>query len=280
LTSLAKHGKVPLLAVGATLMFVQLWTHRVMIAGLVRRDLRARYAGSVLGMAWTVLQPLSLFLVYMFVFSTILQVKFTPEDGPGVFAFYLLAGLLPWLGFQEGVTKAATAVVDNAGLVKAMRFPAAVLVVSSVAASLVAFLLSFVLLLIALFVTDRLTWASLPLVPVLVCLQTALALGCGLIVAGVQTVLRDTVQVLQMIFMVWFYLTPIIYPLSYVPSRFAALWQWNPFTPIVSSYRTLLLEGQLPALADFGPSCAWAAVALLSGCWLFSRLEPGFADLL
>jgi ABC-type polysaccharide/polyol phosphate export permease len=115
---------------------------------------------------------------------------------------------------------------------------------------------------------------------VLVGVQTALALGCGLIVASVQTVLRDTVQVLQMIFMVWFYLTPIIYPLSYVPSRFATFWQWNPFTPIVSSYRALLLEGNLPALADFGPSCAWTVVALVSGCWLFSRLEPGFADLL
>jgi len=261
-------------------MFAQLWTHRVMIAGLVRRDLRARYAGSVLGMAWTILQPLLLFLVYMFVFSTILQVKFTTDDGRGAFAFYLLAGLLPWLGFQEGVTKAATAIVDNAGLVKAMRFPAVVLVVSSIVASLVAFLLSFSVLLFALFVTGRLAWVNLPLVAILVCVQAALALGFGLIAASAQTILRDTVHVLQMVFMVWFYLTPIIYPLSYVPARFTALWQWNPFTPLVSAYRALLLEGNLPAFADFAPLCAWTTAVLLSGRWLFSRLEPGFADLL
>ncbi len=251
-----------------------------MIAGLVRRDLHARYAGSVLGMAWTVLQPLLLFLVYMFVFSTILQVKFTTEGGQGAFAFYLLAGLLPWLGFQEGVTKAATAIVDNAGLVKAMRFPAAVLVASNVLASLVASAISFGVFLIALLVTGRLAWVSLPLLPVLLCLQTALAFGFGLIVASVQTLVRDTLPLLQMMFMVWFYLTPIIYPLSYVPSRFATLWYWNPFTPIVSAYRSVLLEGKIPALADFGAPCAWTVLVLLSGYWLFSRMEPEFADLL
>jgi lipopolysaccharide transport system permease protein len=261
-------------------MLAQMWTHRVMIAGLVRRDLRARYAGSVLGLAWAILQPLLLFLVYLFVFSTILQVKFTTEAGHGVFAFYLLAGLLPWLGFQEGVTKAATAIIDNASLVKAMRFPTVVLVVSSILASLVASVLSFSVLLVALLVTGRLAWVSLPLLPVLLCLQTALAFGFGLIAASVQTLLRDTLPVLQMVFMVWFYLTPIIYPLSYVPSRFMTVWHWNPFTPIVSSYRAILLEGNLPALADLGMPCVWTAVVLLSGHWIFSRLEPEFADLL
>ena len=261
-------------------MFAQMWTHRVMIAGLVRRDLRARYAGSVLGMAWALLQPLLLFFVYLFVFSTILQVKFTADDGKGVFALYLLAGLLPWLGFQEGITRAATAIVDNAGLVKAMRFPAVVLVASSIFASLVAFVLRLSILMIALLVTGRLAWVSLPLVPALICLQAALALGFGLIAASVQTFLRDTAQVLQMVFMVWFYLTPIIYPLSYVPPRFVALWHWNPFTSIVSAYRAVLLEGKLPALADFGAPCARALVALLSGWLIFSRAEQEFADLL
>ena len=75
-------------------------------------------------------------------------------------------------------------------------------------------------------------------------------------------------------------LTPIIYPLSYVPSRFTTVWHWNPFTPIVSSYRAILLEGTLPALADLGTPCVWTAVVLLSGHWVFSRLEPEFADLL
>jgi lipopolysaccharide transport system permease protein len=260
-------------------MFAQMWTHRVMIAGLVRRDLRARFAGSTLGMAWTILHPLLLFLVYLFVFSAILQVKFTAADGrDGVFAFYLLAGLLPWLGFQEGVMKAATAIVDNAGLVKAVRFPTAVLVVSSVIASLVTFLLSLSLLLLALLVTGQLTWVTLPLLLLLVCLQGALALGLGLIAASLQTVLRDTLPVLQMLFMVWFYVTPILYPLSYVPSRFIMLWQWNPVTPLVSAYRAVLLEGRWAPAGDLWQSCVWIVVLLAMGGWMFSRLAPTFAD--
>jgi len=260
-------------------MFAQIWAHRVMIVGLVRRDLHARYAGSALGIAWTILQPLLLFLVYLFVFSTILQVKFTTEDGrDGVFAFYLLAGLLPWLGFQEGVMKAAMAIVDNAGMVKAMRFPTAVLVVSSVLASLVACLLSFSILLVALLVTGRLAWMSLPLLPLLVCLQGALAFGLGLIAASLQTVLRDTLPVLQMLFMIWFYVTPIIYPLSYVPSRFIMLWHWNPLTPLVLAYRAVLLEGRLVPASDLWPSCLWVIVFLAMGGWVFSRLAPTFAD--
>src|SRR4029434_2870957 len=114
--------------------------------------------------------------------------------------------LLPWLGFQEGVMKAATAIVDNAGLVKAVHFPVAVLVVSNVIASLVTFLLSLSLLLLALLVTGQLTWVAF-LLPLLVCLQGALALGLGLIAASLQTVLRDTLPLLQMLFMVWFYVT-------------------------------------------------------------------------
>lgn len=251
-----------------------------MISGLVRRDLRARYAGSALGMVWTLLYPLLLLLVYLFVFSVILQVKFTTEGGSGTFALYLLAGLLPWLGFQEGVTKAATSIIDNAGLVKAMRFPAVVLVAGSVLASSVTFFLSLGVLLGALLVTGRLSWLTLPFLPLLICLQAALALGLGLITASCQTLLRDTLPVLQMVFMVWFYLTPIIYPLSYVPARFASLLAWNPLTSLVTAYRAVLLEGKVPSVLDLWPSCVWMVVLLFLGRLLFSRVEPGFADVL
>lgn len=251
-----------------------------MISGLVRRDLRARYAGSALGMVWTLLYPLLLLLVYLFVFSVILQVKFTTEGGSGTFALYLLAGLLPWLGFQEGVTKAATSIIDNAGLVKAMRFPAVVLVAGSVLASSITFFLSLGVLLGALLVTGRLSWLTLPFLPLLICLQAALALGLGLITASCQTLLRDTLPVLQMVFMVWFYLTPIIYPLSYVPARFASLFAWNPLTSLVTAYRAVLLEGKVPSVLDLWPSCVWMVVFLFLGRLLFSRVEPGFADVL
>jgi ABC-type polysaccharide/polyol phosphate export permease len=257
-----------------------MWTHRVMIGGLVRRDLHARYAGSTLGVAWTFVHPLLLLLVYWFVFSSILQVKFTESGSNSDFVFYLLAGLLPWLAFQEGVTKAASSLVEYAGLVKAVRFPTAVLVASSVLASSITFLLSLGVLLVGLMISGRLHWTGLAFIPLLLSLQTILAFGFGLIVASLYPFLRDTLPVLQMIFMVWFYLTPVIYPLSYVPSHLVPYFLWNPLVPLVTAYRTVLLEGAMPSGVDLLPVGAWMVTMMSLGSVIFSRVEPGFAEVL
>jgi ABC-type polysaccharide/polyol phosphate export permease len=226
------------------------------------------------------LYPLLLLLVYLFVFSTILQVKFTPEGGSGQFALYLLAGLLPWLAFQEGVTRAATAIVENAGIVKAINFPAVVLVSSSVFASMFTLVLSLGMLLLALLVMGTVSWGSVPYLLFLMCIQMVLAFGCGLVTASMHTFLRDTLPVLQMIFMLWFYLTPVIYPLSYVPPRFITVFAWNPLTPLVTAYRAVLIEGRSPVTMDMLPTYVWVVLCISLGWFIFSRLEPGFADVL
>jgi len=259
-------------------MFVQMWAYRVMIGGLVRRELRARYAGSVLGTLWTFLSPLCLLLVYVVVFSTILQVRFTTEGGNLSFSLYLLAGLLPWLAFQEGVIKATTAIIDNAGIVKATHFPAAVLVVSSVLATCVTLIVSLLLLVVTLMLLGYGSWWNVAYLLVLVFLQGVLALGIGLVTASLHTLIRDTLPVLQMLFMMWFYLTPIIYPLAYVPERWAVAFSWNPATSLITAYRAVLLEGKFPLGTEILPSCVWAISLLCFGRLVFARVEPIFAD--
>jgi len=261
-------------------MLKQIWHHRVMLAGVARRDLRTRYAGSALGMSWTLLQPLLHFTLYLVVFSWILQVKFTETAGSGDFALYLLAGLVPWLSFQEGVLKAAGAIVEHASLVKGVRFPAAVLVFGSVLASLVNFLVGLGVLFLVLLLVGRLSWITLPFLPILIVLQTGLTVGLGLLAASFYTFLRDTMQVLQIGFMAWFYLTPIIYPPSYVPASLAFVFAWNPFAALVAAYRAVLLESAWPAAMELLPLLAWALGACLLGMLLFRKVEPGFADVL
>ena len=251
-----------------------------MVSGIIRRDLRTRYAGSALGMLWTILQPLLHFGLYFFVFSLILQVKFTENAGRGDFALYLLAGLLPWLTFQEGVMRAAGAIVEHANLVKGVRFPAAVLVLGSVVASLVNFFVGLGVLFMILLFAGRLSWTTLPFLPFLVALQTFLAMGLGLLAASFYTFLRDTLQVLQIGFLVWFYLTPIIYPPSYVPERLAFIFLWNPFTGLVTSYRAVLIEGAWPPVTELAPLFVWIIGALVTGSLIFRKVEPGFADVL
>lgn len=261
-------------------MLMQIWRHRVMVGGVVRRDLRTRYAGSALGVIWTLLQPLLQFALYLFVFSWIFQVKFTEKAGGGDFALYLLAGLLPWLSFQEGVLKAAGAIVEQASLVKGVRFPAIVLVLGSILASLVNLLVGLGLLFVLLVLLGRLSWLTLPFLPLLIVLQSCLALGLGLLAASFYTFLRDTLQVLQVAFMIWFYLTPIIYPPSYVPERLAFLFLWNPFTTLVTAYRAVLLENAWPSLMTLVPLFAWSIGACVVGGLVFRKVAPGFADVL
>jgi ABC-type polysaccharide/polyol phosphate export permease len=261
-------------------MFVQMWRHRTMVYGLVRRDLRSRYAGSALGLVWTLLHPLLLLVVYLVVFSLILRVKFTETGGSGEFALYLLAGLLPWLAFQEGVTKAAASLVEHASLVKGVRFPPVVLVASSILPSIANLLIFISIFLLALLVIGRLSWFGLAFIPLLIVLQVALTLGPGLVFASLYTFLRDTMPVLQVVLMVWFYLSPIIYPISYVPLWLGTLVAWNPITSLVTAYRAVLVEGMAPSGMDLIVVFTWTAVMVLIGTLVFTRVEQGFADVL
>ncbi|MGE0683971.1 MAG: ABC transporter permease, partial [Candidatus Binatia bacterium] len=111
-------------------------------------------------------------------------------------------------------------------------------------------------------------------------LQLALTLGVGLIAASFYVFLRDTMQILQMGFMIWFYLTPIIYPPSYVPQWLTAFFKWNPLTSMVTFYRATLLEGGLPTMVGLLPLLVWTMAAGVAGSLLFRKVEPGFADVL
>lgn len=231
-------------------------------------------------MVWTLLQPLLYLLIYLVVFSWILQVKFTEGGESGDFALYLVAGLLPWLAFNDGVVKAAGSVVENAGLVKGVSFPAVVLVASSVLASIANLLIGFSVFLVVLLLTGHLSWSGLLFLPFLVCLQAGFAFGLGLFAASLYTFLRDLMPVLQLGFTVWFYLTPIIYPLSYVPEQLRSLVFFNPFTPLVTAYRVTLLEGAMPSGVGLLVAAAWTIMVVLLGSLIFTRVEPGFAEVL
>jgi len=261
-------------------MLGQIWRHRVMVSGLVRRDLQSRYAGSALGMLWTLLQPLLYLCIYLIVFSWILQVKFTEGGKSGNFALYLVAGLLPWLAFNDGVLKAAGSVVENAGLVKGVSFPAVVLVASSILASIANLLIGIGVFLVVLLCTGHLSWPGLLFLPFLLCIQMIFAFGLGLFAASLYTFLRDLMPVLQLGLTVWFYLTPIIYPLSYVPEQLKSVVSFNPFTPLVSAYRITLIEGAVPSGGGLLVAATWTIVAVFIGSFIFTRVEPGFAEVL
>lgn len=253
--------------------------HAFLLKELVKRDFQGRYAGSLLSFLWSFIQPLWLLGLYTFVFSVVLKLKIEEYDvGTASFGIFLFCGLLPWTAVHEGVFRSTTAITDNAELVKKLRFPSEVLVLSIVLGALLHEAIAVGVFVVALIFLGELAWGGLPWLLVAVPLQVALTLGLALVLASTQVFFRDTVQVLGMVLTGWFFLTPIVYPLGMVPPALAPWIGANPLTPLVDLYRAAFLGRDSP----FGPS-AWALVVvsagvLFAGLALFRRLKPAFVD--
>jgi lipopolysaccharide transport system permease protein len=245
---------------------------------LVRRDVKGRYAGSLFGLIWSFAQPLWMLALFGFVFSTVMKM---PAEGVrnGSFAIFLFSGLLPWMAVQEGILRATTSVTDNSSLVKKLRFPAEILGLAVVLAALVHEGIATLVFFAVVAWTGEISWRGLPLLLLAIPLQIALTLGVGWLLAAIHVFFRDVAQILGMGLTAWFYLTPIVYPASYVPERLRPWVELNPLTGLVGLYRAALLaDSPLPspiALVSLGLSaCGFFAL----GWWLFRRLKPSFVD--
>jgi lipopolysaccharide transport system permease protein len=194
------------------------------------------------------------------------------------FAIFLFCGLLPWMAIQEGIIRATTAITENAGLVKKMSFPSGLLVWAVVLAALLHEAIALGLFLVVLGVTGELSLSGLWILLVAVPLQVGLTVGLGFLAAAVNVFFRDTAQINSMLLQGWFYLTPIVYPLSLVPERFARYLALNPLTALVTLYREALLGGEMPPLASLIPLIVATLLSLAIGIWVFHRLKPVFAD--
>jgi len=244
---------------------------------MVRRDFQGRYAGSLLGLVWSFVQPLALLAIYHFVFRTVLKVSLAFERTEH-FAVFLFCGLLPWNAVHEGLLRSSTAITENAALVKRLRFPSELLVLSVVATALLHEAIAGAIFLAVLIALGELGWAGLPVLLLALPLQAALTLGLGLVLAGFQVFFRDVVQFLGMAMTAWFFLTPIVYPVSQVPERLRPWIELNPLTALVGLYRQAFVGGEAALVPGTWALAVAAAVALALGCWLFRRLKPAFAD--
>lgn len=251
--------------------------HLFLLRELVKRDFQGRYAGSLLGFVWSFLQPLWMLLLFTFVFSTVMKVSPVGTRTES-FAAFLFSGLLPWMALQEGISRSSTAITDNSSLVKKLRFPAEILVLAVVVTALLFEVIAGAVFLVLLAVTGELSGGGLPVLLIAVPLQLALTLGLGLLLGALHVFFRDIAQILGLVFTGWFYFTPIVYPMAYVPERLQSWIRLNPLTALVELYRQALLGDRPVLVPGTGTLAVTAAVLLCAGFWLFSRLKPAFAD--
>jgi lipopolysaccharide transport system permease protein len=253
--------------------------HSLFLLGeFTRRDFKGRYAGSVMGFLWSFVQPLWMLALFTFVFSYIFRIERGALELTDNFAIFLFCGLLPWMAVQEGIFRATTAITENATLVKKMSFPSALLVWAVVFAALLHEAIALGIFLVVLGVTGQLSLSGLWILLVAVPLQIALTAGIGFLAAAINVFFRDTAQINSMLLQGWFYLTPIVYPLSLVPDRFEKYLVLNPLTALVTLYREALLGGSMPAFDLLLPLFITSGLALFVGIWIFGRLKPVFAD--
>lgn len=244
---------------------------------LVLRDLRARYTGSAFGFVWAFLNPVWQLVLFNLVFSIILRIPLVGERITS-FPAFLFAGLLPWMAFSEGVSRGVTAILDNAQLVKKMRFPSQVLVLAVVVSALLHAAVALLLFGILQAARGELALLHLPWLVVGLAGQLGLTVGVALLVAALQVYLRDVQHTLGLILSALFYVTPIVYPVGLVPEGLRPWLAANPLTTVVTLYRTFLISSDPPSLAAVGVLAGSAAVVLGVGAVVYRRLAAGFAD--
>jgi ABC-2 type transport system permease protein len=226
-----------------------MWRYRELLGGLVRKELKVKYKGSVLGFVWSLLNPALYLGVYYFVFQIVLG------NGIERFAIFILCGLLIWNFFSGALGGACGAVVANSSIVKKVAFPREILALASTGAALVHFCLQSVVLFVALIAFRHAPeWTYLPLLLMGIVAVVLLAAGLGIWLSGVNVKLRDTQHLLELVILVWFWMTPIVYPFQMVANKLfnndipSWLYLLNPITPIVLSFqRVIYNDGITPA---------------------------------
>jgi lipopolysaccharide transport system permease protein len=265
---------------------------RELLANLTLRDVRSRYKRTVLGNAWSLINPLAAMLIYTVVFSVFLRVQPDPGEPSGlnVFALWLLCGLLPWNFMSTGVAAGMNSLITNASLVQKVYLPRASLVVSTVLAIGFTFLIELGVLAAVLMLFGAFVLPWLPMAALLVVLLAFFTLGLSLLLSIVNVYFRDTQHLVAILLQVWFYLTPILYPMKYIQAQedrfleqghdvpLVLLFKLNPMEHFVSAFRSLLYDNRMPALADIGVCFTSAGVMFSLGVIVFSRYEGRLAE--
>jgi ABC-type polysaccharide/polyol phosphate export permease len=242
-----------------------------LVLHLARRELSSTHRFTLLGWAWPLLRQLAQLAVLVFIFSNVL------EAGIEDYAAYVFSGLLAWTWFSSGVSGATSSLLDGRHLVFSPRFPTIALPLVAVAVPFVDTLMALPVLLVLVAVQHGLHATAL-LLPLLLVLELGLIAGIALIVSALNVFVRDVQNIVGVGLLLLFYLTPIFYGLRALPERFVPLLRINPMTPVVESFRAVLIDGRLPATGDLLRIAVSTAVLLAAGSFIFHRLESRFVD--
>jgi lipopolysaccharide transport system permease protein len=246
---------------------------RSLLRNLVAKDLKLKYRDSVLGVVWSLLNPLLMLAVYTLAFKFVMRVRV--EHYP----FFLLVGLLPWTFFAASLLMATRAITTNANLIKKVYFPRTILPIATVLFSLAQMLLGLAVFVPVLVLLSGagFHWTMVLFVP-LVTLHTLFTIGLALFVAGATVFFRDVAHLTEVFLPLAFWITPVAYPIAMVPDRVRALLEATPLAAFTVAYQDVLLWGHVPGPVVLGSVVLWTVAVFGAGHAFFRRCSPAFAE--
>jgi lipopolysaccharide transport system permease protein len=256
-----------------------LWAYRGFVAGSVKREFQSKYRTSMLGAAWTVLNPLAMIVVYTVIFSQVMKAKLPGVDSTFGYSIYLVAGIVTWGLFAEILGRAQNIFIEHANLMKKLSFPRMTLPLIVVLSAGLNFSIIFGLfLLFLLFSGNWPGWAVLGAIPVLT-VQVAFSIGLGITVGVLNVFFRDVGQFFGVAVTFWFWLTPIVYPPTILPEQVRGfLLGWNPMAPLIAAYQGIFVSGQWPDWSSLLMPVVVAALLCLLGFRLFRKRSGEMVD--
>lgn len=264
--------------------FAQLIRYRQLTRTLVIRDLKVRYRDSILGVLWSLINPLLMMIVFTVVFTVMAPVAEVEH-----FPVFLLCGLLPWNFFSGSIMGCIGSITGNSGLIKKTYFPLEILPLTTILVNLVNFVIALVILFSMIMLVRIQLTVWIIYLPVIIIIQIVLTLGLGFLLGTLNVFYRDTHQIMDVLILAWFFATPIFYPIDILPNNYTGLFGVslnihrlmyivNPMASLVANYRVILYDGSPPALDFLLRTAVTAGIIFLGGWWVFHKYSWRFAE--
>lgn len=259
-------------------MLRALWTYRGFILGSVKREFQSKYRNSLLGAAWTVLNPLAMIIVYTVIFAQVMKARLPGVDSTFAYSIFLCAGVITWGFFAEITGRAQNVFIEHANLLKKLTFPRLCLPTVVVLNASLNFAIIFSLFTAFLIITGNFPgWPFLAIFPLLA-IQIAFAIGLGITLGVLNVFFRDVGQLFGVILQFWFWLTPIVYSPSILPGSIRPLMRLNPMASLIAGYQTILVNSQWPQWQGLWLVTVMAIAFCLLGMRLFRRHAGEMVD--
>lgn len=254
--------------------FKEIWSYRELLMSFTIRDIKIRYKQTALGFLWVIIQPLFMVFIFSFFFGGLAKI---PSDGIP-YPLFVLAGLLPWTLFAEGLTRSTTSMITNAQIMTKVYFPRLIMPISGILSPLVDFIVSLFLLAIFMVYYGVIPTLNVVFLPLFILLAIVTSLGVGLWLSALNVKYRDFQYTVPFIIQLWMFASPVVYPASLLPQSMRFLYGLNPMAGVIEGFRWALLGTEMPGIMIL-VSTGVVILLLISGMFYFRRMEQYYADI-